>query len=123
MLIKQCLQLPFVASQVSNGNQNSVYNYIWSTFVDNIDVFDCCLSGVVFVVCFMILRRTFYLELLLLERKVYNNEDITFLSVYYRLPSPHLIMCGSDCNTLSHKGLANVSTRKRMFYPLNTVHL
>ena len=34
------------------------------------------------VVCFMMLQWTFYLELLVLERKVYNNEDIAFLSVY-----------------------------------------
>ena len=26
--------------------ENSVSNYFWSTFVDNIDVFDCSLSGV-----------------------------------------------------------------------------
>ena len=32
---------------------------------------------------------------LLLERKVYNNDDITFFSVYYCLPSPSVIMCCS----------------------------
>ena len=26
--------------------KNSVFNYFWSTFVDNIDVFDCHQSGV-----------------------------------------------------------------------------
>ena len=36
---------------------------------------------------------------------VYSNDDIT-----YR---------GSGCNTLSHSGLANVKTQKRMFYPFN----
>ena len=42
-----------------------------------------------FVVRFIMLRWTFlhtieynYLELLVLERKVYNNDDITFFSVY-----------------------------------------
>ena len=34
------------------------------------------------VVCFMMLWWTFYLELLVLERKAYNNEDIIFLSIY-----------------------------------------
>ena len=29
------------------------------------------------------------------ERKVYNNDDITFISVYKRLPSPSVIMCCS----------------------------
>ena len=62
---------------------------------------------------------------LLLERRVYNNGNITFFSVYLRVakpscnnvlqPSP---LPGSGCNTLSHTGLANVNTRKRMFYPL-----
>ena len=28
------------------ANKNSVFYYFWSTFVDNIDVFDCRLSGV-----------------------------------------------------------------------------
>ena len=27
--------------------KNYVSNYVWSTFVDSIDVFDCCLSSVV----------------------------------------------------------------------------
>ena len=39
----------------------------------------------------------------MLERKVYNNDDITFFS---------------GCNTLSHSGLVNINIRKRMFYPL-----
>ena len=43
-----------------------------------------------------------------LERKVYNNDDETFLR-------------GSGCNTLSHSGLTNVNKRKRMFYPLNNM--
>ena len=30
------------------------------------------------------------------ERKVYNNYIITFLSVYYPLPSPSVIMCCSS---------------------------
>ena len=29
------------------ANENSVSNYFVSTFVDNIDVFDCRLSGVI----------------------------------------------------------------------------
>ena len=33
-------------------------------------------------------------------------------------PSP---LRGSGCNTLSHSGLANVNTRKRLFYPLIVV--
>ena len=60
-----------------------------------------------------------------LERKVYNDDDITFFSALrfakpecdnVLQPSP---LCGSGCNTLSHSGLANANTWKRMFYPLN----
>ena len=35
-------------------------------------------------------------------------------------PSP---LCGSGSNTLTHSGLANVDTRKRMFYPLYYIRL
>ena len=35
-------------------------------------------------------------------------------------PSP---LRESDCNTLSHSGLANVNTRKRLFYPLINTRL
>ena len=35
--------------RATTGNQNSVSNDIWSTFVDSIDVFDCHLSGVIIV--------------------------------------------------------------------------
>ena len=56
---------------------------------------------------------------------VYNNDDITFFSVYQRLQSSRVIMClqpsslcGSGCNALSHSGFANVDKWKRMFYPL-----
>ena len=55
------------------------------------------------------------------ERKVYNNDNITFFSVYKRLPSLSALMFSSTVsgfNTLSHSGLANVNTQKRMFYPL-----
>ena len=38
-----------------------------------------------FVACFMMLRWTFYLELRVLEREVYNNDD----NIHFRiLPSP-----------------------------------
>ena len=64
--------------------KNSVFSPFWSTVVDNIDVFDCHLSGVN-----SMLRRTFLhtikennLGLLVLERKEYKNDDITFFSVY-----------------------------------------
>ena len=43
----------------------------------------------------------------MLERKVYNNDNITLFSLR-----------GSGCNTVSHSGLANVNIRKIMFYPL-----
>ena len=62
----------------------------------------------------------------MLERKVYNNDEITFFFRILTLarpscdnalqPSP---LRGSGCNTLSHSGLADVNIRKRMFYPLN----
>ena len=63
----------------------------------------------------------------LLWRKVYNNDDITFFSVltFAKLecdnvlqPSP---LHGLGCKTLSHSGLANVNTRKRMFYQLSYI--
>ena len=60
-----------------------------------------------------------------LERKVYNNDSKTFIYVFtFAKPEfdsllQHLPLRGSGCNTLSHLGLANVNTRKRMFYPLN----
>ena len=56
----------------------------------------------------------------MLDKKVYNNDDITFFSVYQRLPSPSVIMyCSHELqsNTLSHSGLSNVNIAKRMFYP------
>ena len=61
-------------SPVSNGNQK--ITFFWSTFVDSIDVFDCRLSGVVHDA-----KVDISLELLVLERKEYNNDDITFLSI------------------------------------------
>ena len=67
----------------------SVSNYFWSRFVDNIDVFDCHQSGLNSLYAslyngglFCIQLKKKYLELLVLERKVYNNDDITFFSVY-----------------------------------------
>ena len=64
-----------------------------------------------------------------LERNVYNNDDKTFFSVLaFAMPSCDNVLqpsplCGSGCNTLSHKGLANVNTPKRMFYPLIMSHV
>ena len=49
----------------------------------------------------------------MLERKVYNNDDITFFSI-----KPKCDNVLQPCNTVSHSGLANVNIRKRMFYPL-----
>ena len=63
-----------------------------------------------------------------LERKVYNNDYITFFSVltFAKLERDYVLqpskLCGLDCITLSHTGLANVKTRKIMFYPLNIFH-
>ena len=48
----------------------------------------------------------------MLEKKVYNNDDVKLFSVHLRLPSPCAIKCGLGCNTLSHSGLA------RKLYPL-----
>ena len=77
-------------------------------------------------------RASFPFKPNVLERKVYNNDDITFCSVLtfamplcdnVLQPSPlcgsgcNLSLPGSGCNT-SHTGLANVNIRKRMFYPL-----
>ena len=56
-----------------------------------------------------------------LEMKVYNNDNITFFSpLTFVKPSRDIVLQpsplrGSSCNTLSHKGLANVNTWKRMF--------
>ena len=61
----------------------------------------------------------------MLARKVYNNDDITFFSVYQRLQSPRVIVIAALTasrirlqHKFSHSGLANVDTRERMFYPL-----
>ena len=56
--------------------KNSVSNYFWSMSIVLTYLMLPIWCG--FVVCLW----TFYLELFVLERKVYNNEDITFLSVY-----------------------------------------
>ena len=51
-----------------------------------------------------------------------NNDNITYFSVFAKpscdnvLQPPQLRSMG--CNTLSQEGLANVTIRKRMFYPL-----
>ena len=64
--------------------EKSVSNYFWSTFVHNIDVFDCHQSGVNSLNASLCYGGHFciQLELLVIERKVYNNDDITFFSVY-----------------------------------------
>ena len=64
--------------------KNYASNYFWSTFVDRIDVFDCCLSSVVSLYASGVLHtiESNFLELLVLVRKIYNNDDITFFSVY-----------------------------------------
>ena len=60
----------------------------------------------------------------MLEKKVYNNDDITFFSVLTFIKPlcdnvlEPLPLRGSGCNTLCHLGFANVNTWKRMFYPL-----
>ena len=51
-----------------------------------------------------------------LERKVYNNDDITFFSILTFVKRP-----GSGCNILSHFGKANINTLKIMFYHLINV--
>ena len=60
-----------------------------------------------------------------LERKVYNNDDITLFSVLTFAKhacvnvlqhSPHR---DSTCNTLLPSGLPNIYTQKRMIFPLN----
>ena len=67
------------------------------------------------------------IETLLLARKVNNNDDIIFFRVStFAKPSCNNVLQpsslrGSGCNTLPHSGLANVETRKRMFYPLIAV--
>ena len=48
-----------------------------------------------------------------LERKVYNNDNITFFSVL-----TFAKLRGSGCNTLSHSGSTSVNTRKRKFNSL-----
>ena len=49
------------------------------------------------------------------------NEDITFYSVL-TFPKPPCDNVLQPKPPLSHKGLANVNTRKRMFYPLIKVY-
>ena len=66
----------------------------------------------------------------MLERKVYNNDDITFFLRILTFAKPECDnvlqpspLRGSSCNTLSHSGLANVNIRKRMFYPLIALYM
>ena len=53
-----------------------------------------------------------------LERKVYNNGDISFFSIltFAKLECDNVLQpesqSGSNCNTLSHFGLTNVNTVK-----------
>ena len=63
--------------------------------------------------------------MLVLEREVYNNDDIAFFCVYLTFAKPECdnmlqpqLHHGSGCIKLSHSGLANVNIHKRMFYPL-----
>ena len=64
-----------------------------------------------------------------LERKVYNNDDITVFSVltFAKLMCDNVLQpeprSGEGCNTLSHKDLENINTWKRMFYPLIAIPL
>ena len=66
----------------------------------------------------------FFQMCLTLRRYITVTIKHSFL-VFYRLPKPSCNnilqpspLHGSGFNTLSHSGLANVKTRKRMFYPL-----
>ena len=65
-------------------------------------------------------RASFLFKPSVLERKVYNNEDITLFSILtFAKPSCDDVLQSSplpglDCNTLSHLGLPNVNARKRM---------
>ena len=69
-------------------------------------------------------RASLSFKLGVLEKKVYNNDDITFFSVLmFSKPKCDNVLqpeplSSEGCNTLSHEGLANVNTWKRMFYPL-----
>ena len=67
-----------------------------------------------------------------LERNVFKNDDITFFSILtFAKPSCDNVLQPSPlpnpgCKTLSHSSLANVNTRKRMFYSsiiLSSEHL
>ena len=63
----------------------SVSNYFWSRFVDNIDVFDCHQSGLNSLYTSLYNGGLFCIQLkkkIFETRKVYNNDDITFFSVY-----------------------------------------
>ena len=64
--------------------EKSVSNFFWSTFVDNIDVFDCHQSVVNSLYASFCFGVHFYIQLnkIIWNWKVYNNDDITFFSVY-----------------------------------------
>ena len=65
--------------------ENSVFNYFWYTFFDNIDVFECRRSGMNSFYgghfC-MQLNKIIWNCLCLKGRYIYNNDDITFFSVF-----------------------------------------
>ena len=92
------------------ANKNPVYNYFLSTSFDSNDVFDC--ADPLWFRC-----TPNYLELLVLERKVYNKYSILFRKLAFAKPSCDYVLQpptlrGLDCNTLSHLGLAKVNIRK-----------
>ena len=60
-----------------------------------------------------------------LERKVYNNDDITFFSTspFAKPECDNELQPISGCTTLSYFGVANVNTQKRMLYPLNKAYV
>ena len=64
--------------------EKSASNYFWSTFVDNIDVFDCHQSDVnsLYASLCSVDISAYILNKIIWKRKVYNNDDITFFSVY-----------------------------------------
>ena len=64
--------------------EKSVSKYCWSTFVDNIDVFDCHHSGVNSLYASLCYGGHFCIQLnkIIWNCLVYNNDDITFFSVY-----------------------------------------
>ena len=85
-----CLLIYWIRSQDNLKQGLGVIN-IFHVSVEKITLFCCMFHDAMVDISAYNWKK--YLELLVLERKVYNNDDITFSSIYKGLLSPRVICC------------------------------